>query len=275
MELMQLVTLLSISLLYHRSWASDIRPIWDRLCQRQNETLTCKKGIAHAVPHNTKTVVIKDLDFSLYVDKNPFNDESWRQVLNLTITDSGINDEELRLRKDYTINPGLFNNSYNLRYLAINSVKYTHSARGGFTGLDNLEVLDLSGCHRKTFSSLTSGLTGVMMPKLRVLKLKGFSNLTDGNTSVSIDSAFFNELKKKPITELDLSYTYIYYMDTNAFSSSFPNLRTINLEHGGGGGVCCFISLVHTPELLTELHFRRLNLSTVTMQSFLQVCFQY
>ncbi|KAL4218717.1 Toll-like receptor 7 [Mactra antiquata] len=190
-------------------------------CSLSRKTFTCNY-VPKDIPDGVQSVHIKDLmleteDFD--VNDGLFQSSSWKNVKYLSFFDHS----EIK----FYLKERAFTSLTELKGLHIDSESRIQIDPNALLGLNNLNILDFSGCIRLNFDILMNALNGSeKVPNLEKLKL---STVQYSLFGLNIDRKFSRSLLGKPVKILDLSMTHMSVLDFGILTD-MDHLKVLNLS---------------------------------------------
>ena len=190
-------------------------------CYCDVNKVNCTDFIPFSVPGSVEDVVIYNPTEKTLIPR-AFCKVSWPKVSKLTLHSNEDQQPDLRLVDN------LFNCLNQLKVLKIQSEdKPVDLYRNSFVGLDNVVVLDLTGCSRILSEMIYIALSErTILPKLSRLIL---ANVANAWGSFKVTQNFTNVLGYRNITELNLSSTTVSF-HVDDFSPLCDSLTTVNIS---------------------------------------------
>ncbi|XP_053378991.1 uncharacterized protein LOC128548386 [Mercenaria mercenaria] len=201
---------------------------WQK-CIRRSSDIECNY-IPNDIPTGTKTVHLRNLNSIHFPDnvlrKGSFTTHNWGQVkqLEFSADDDWLETHET-VKVFYSLCLSGLQNLEVLRISISDRIEFTPQT---LAGLNNLKLLDLSGCRRFYLDNLVNSLnqSGVV-PNLQSLNLSRLNSYREGLTHTDW---FFKVIADKQIKELDISSTGINLLNVTALFKNCHYLEYLNIS---------------------------------------------
>ena len=188
-------------------------------CHCNGKQTRCENSIPKMVPKFVKEVVLT-LNNSTQLSPGIFCNISWSNVTDLYIDYSGLENFYLG---NYTL-MGL----HLIQVLKIHTLNRFQAYSYSLCGLENLKVLDLSGCSRLNNQDLVTLLSiKNNTADLKKLILQNTGRMHEG---IEFSQTLVDTLASKNICEIDVSYTPVLFSNPN-MGGICDTLKTLNLSN--------------------------------------------
>ncbi|XP_052273197.1 leucine-rich repeat-containing G-protein coupled receptor 4-like [Dreissena polymorpha] len=186
-----------------------------------NNSLKCVNMFPEGIESEILNVEIGCFNNELNITKKTFSNESWRKIQTLRI----YNDDHQRW---VTLQNNCFVNLNSLKELKIN-IPLSVFDYGSLNGLDVVTLLDVSNCTRADPDIFLNILFNSSLLQLKSLALSSFGRDL-GNKAFHLTDTFWQFVKDRSVSSLNLSYVMIIEINTRAFNENCDSLTDISLR---------------------------------------------
>ena len=172
-------------------------------CNVTDRRIDCNGCIPNDIYPTVNEIVVTDFNGSDFFP-HMFCGVSWPGVHNLSI----VNDIDWLVPK-YDINNFTFECLHGIKTLKLKLPRLMSFSQKALFGLENVMILDLTGCVRLEIPGLSMGLSlDASIPKLQTIILRAMGSAFDG---IQLSQDIIDSLAQRKVRNIDMSYTTVEF----------------------------------------------------------------